>query len=114
MPVDGVFPAAVPLPIADAACYSPDGARVAYLPLPPAFDAWKRYRGGRTTPIWIARLSDSSIEQKIPRDNSNDFSPMWIGEKVYFLSDRGGPVTLFEYDLKTRKVAQILRKTGTI
>ena len=112
MPVDGVFPAPVPLPIADAACYSQDGARVAYLPLPPAFDAWKRYRGGRTTPIWIARLSDSSIEQKIPRDNSNDFSPMWIGEKVYFLSDRNGPVTLFEYDLKSRKVAQLIRNDG--
>jgi hypothetical protein len=49
---------------------------------------WKRYRGGQTTPIWIANLADSSIQAKIPRDNSNDSNPMWIGDSIYFLSDR--------------------------
>jgi tricorn protease len=72
---------------------------------------WKRYRGGMTTPIWIANLSDSAVE-KVPRDNSNDYCPMWIGDKVYFLSDRNGPVTLFAYDTKTKKVAQVLPNTG--
>src|SRR6266536_3374458 len=67
--------------------FSPDGARLAYMPLAPAFAAWKRYRGGTTTPIWIANLSDAHVE-KIPRENSNDFNPMWVGKKVYFLSDR--------------------------
>jgi len=55
--------------------------------------AWKRYRGGQTTPIWIATLSDSSA-MKIPRNNSNDFNPMWVGDSIYFLSDRNGPVSL--------------------
>ena len=50
---------------------------------------WKQYRGGDTTPIWLATLSNSKVE-KIPRNNSNDFNPMWIGEKVFFLSDRDG------------------------
>jgi tricorn protease len=112
IPLDGSgLPAELPLPQAEEGSYSPDGARIAYLPVARAFEAWKRYRGGRTTKIWIADLSDSRIE-KIPRDNSNDFAPMWIGDKIYFLSDRGGPVTLFAYDLKTKKVAQALPNTG--
>ena len=74
---------------ATKASLSPDGQRIAYVPLPRAFSVWKRYRGGQTTPIWIATLSNSRIE-KVPRENSNDFSPMWVDDKVYFLSDRNG------------------------
>src|SRR5262249_29145365 len=97
VPVDGGPPAELPLPMGEEASFSPDGSRLAYLPLATAFDIWKHYRGGRTTAIWIARLSDSSIE-KLPRENSNDFNPMWVGNRVYFLSDRDGPVTLYYYD----------------
>src|SRR5207245_1680743 len=83
----------------------PDGGRLAYVPysnggfIPdPRFHmAWKRYRGGTTSPIWIADLADSHVE-KIPRKNSNDSHPMWVGSKIYFLSDRNGPVTLFVYE----------------
>jgi tricorn protease len=111
MPVDGVFPSEVPLPQADVGAYSPDGAYMAYTPLAPAFQSWKRYRGGRTSALWIAKLADSSIE-RIPRANSNDFTPMWIGDKVYFLSDRNGAFTLFSYDTKLKKVAQALPNTS--
>src|SRR5207249_5454813 len=50
--------------------------------------------------------------QKIPRDTSNDFNPMWIGDKVYFLSDRNGPVTLFCYDTHSERVKQIVENEG--
>ncbi|HEU0176198.1 MAG TPA: PDZ domain-containing protein [Blastocatellia bacterium] len=114
MPVDGVFPAEVPLPMAYAGSYSPDGTRLAYEPIPRAFNAWKRYRGGMASQIWIASLSDSSVE-KIPRSDSNDFNPMWPkgeGDKVYFLSDRNGPISLFAYDTKTKKVTQLIQNNG--
>jgi len=107
----GGLPEELPLPMGSEGSYSPDGKRIAYVPLGRAFEAWKRYRGGRTTPIWIADLADSKIE-RVPRENSNDFAPMWAGERVYFLSDRGGPVTLYHYDLKTKKVAQAIQNTG--
>ena len=114
IPVDGVAPTLVPLPMAYEGAYSPDGARLAYVPLPRAFQAWKRYRGGRATPVYIADLSDSSVE-RVPRTDSNDFNPMWPASdpnKVYFLSDRNGPITLFSYDTATKKVARVLANTG--
>jgi tricorn protease len=111
VPVEGGFPEEVPLPMAEQGSYSPDGSRLAYVPLRPAFIAWKRYRGGRTTPIWIADLKDSRIE-KIPRDNSNDFYPMWVGDRIYFLSDRNGRFSLFAYDLKTRQVREVVPNSG--
>jgi tricorn protease len=111
MPLAGANPSEVPLPQASEASYSPDGRRVAYVPFLRAFTQWKQYRGGRTTPIWIADLADSRIE-KLPRENSNDFNPMWIGERIYFLSDRDGSVTLYSYDTRTKRVAQALKNTG--
>src|ERR1700741_4650607 len=59
------------------------------------------------SPIWIANLSYSSVE-KVPRKDSNDFNPMWVGDKVYFLSDREGPATLFAYDPATNEVRRLL------
>jgi tricorn protease len=112
--VDGVFPAEVPLPMGYAGSYSPDGTKLAYEPIPRAFNAWKRYRGGMASPLWIANLSDSSVE-RIPRENSNDFNPMWPAgnaDKVYFLSDRNGPVTIFSYDTKAKKVAPLIPNNG--
>ena len=111
LPVDGVFPQELPLPMAEEGSYSLDGMQIAYVPLIRPFTTWKRYRGGRTTPIWIAHLTDSRIE-KIPRDNSNDFSPMWIDHRIFFLSDRNGPATLFSYDTKTKRIRQEIANDG--
>ena len=61
MAIDGVHPTPVPLPMAYEGSFSPDGARIAYVPLPRAFNAWKRYRGGMAAPVYIANLRDSSI-----------------------------------------------------
>ncbi|PYS77686.1 MAG: protease, partial [Acidobacteria bacterium] len=99
------------LPRAEDASYSPDGTHVAYVPNRQWQPAWKRYRGGQTTPIWIANLADSSVE-KLPRENSNDFNPMWVGQMIYFLSDRAGPVTLFAYDTATKAVKQVVENNG--
>ena len=112
VPVTGGFPSELPLDMAETGVYSPDGSHIAYVPIFQWEPDWKLYRGGQTTPIWIANLSDSSIVQ-IPRDNSNDRNPVWIGKTVYFLSDREGPVTLFAYDVDTQKVTrEIENKNG--
>jgi tricorn protease len=108
----GGLPTLVPLPMADRGWLSPDGQSIAYEPLTRWQGDWKHYRGGQTQPIWIAKLSDSSIE-KVPRDNSTDTCPMWVGDKVYFLSNRDGEVvSLFSYDTRTKKVAEVVKNTG--
>ena len=109
--LDGGLEEKLPLPSGHEGSFAPDAQRIAYVPLPRAFTVWKRYRGGQTTPIWLATLSTSNVE-KVPRENSNDFSPMWVDDKVYFLSDRNGPVTLFAYDTKSRRVTQAVANTG--
>ncbi len=111
VPVEGGFPTQLPLAVGFAASFSPDGTHVAYVPHGQWQAAWKRYRGGQTTPIWIADLKDSSVE-KVPRDNSNDHDPIWVGDTVYFLSDRSGPVSLFAYDTKTKQVTEAVHSDG--
>ncbi|HTR21636.1 MAG TPA: PDZ domain-containing protein [Gemmatimonadales bacterium] len=109
--MDEVAPTVVDLPGAWEGAFSPDGKRLAYLPFPTANEAWKRYRGGRTTPIWIADLADAAIE-KVPRTNSTDQSPMWVGDTVFFISDRDGPASLYAYDVHTKQVTRRITNTG--
>jgi len=105
------LPEELPLPMAERGSYSPDGAYLAYEPLIQWQPEWKHYKGGQQDVIWIARLSDSTIE-KLPRANSNDKNPMWVGDKVYFLSDRNGATSLFAFDTKTKKIAQIVNNNS--
>jgi tricorn protease len=105
------FPQVLPLPIAAEGSYSPDAKSLAYLPFERADQAWKRYRGGRATKIWIANLADSSVV-KLPATDANDRSPMWIGGTIYFLSDRTGTYTLYAYDTAARKITQLVDAQG--
>ncbi|HEY0868154.1 MAG TPA: PDZ domain-containing protein [Fimbriimonas sp.] len=106
--LNGGWPNALPLPRGWAGSFSKDGSQIAYIPHDLWQPHWKRYKGGQTTPIWIARLSDSKVE-KIPRENSNDRSPMWVDDTVYFISDRGADrSTLWAYDTGSKKVRRLL------
>jgi len=111
VPVEGGVPEALPMWRAFEGSYSPDGASFAYVPNLKWQDAWKRYRGGQTTPIYIVQLGDLRLE-KVPRENSNDANPVWVGDTVYFLSDRNGAVTIFAYDTKSNQVKQVLENKG--
>lgn len=111
VPLSGGPAEQVPLPTGYEATYSPDGKQLAYVPISRAFNAWKRYRGGMATPIWLATLENSKVE-KVPRTESNDYEPMWADGKVWFLSDREGAVTLFSYDPKTKRVARAIENKG--
>ena len=104
---DGGFPEELPLPSGTDAAYSPDGSRLAYVPFNQWQPSWRKYRGGQTTPIWLADLATSHVT-KVPREDSNDRYPMWAGNSVYFVSDRNGPFTLFGYDEGTKAVRELV------
>jgi tricorn protease len=113
VPVDGGFEEPLPMPRAFSGSYSPDSRRFVYDELPLAFTPdwyetsfWRRYRGGRTQPIRIIDLAGYSVE-KLPWKDSNDHEPMWIGNTVYFVSDRNGPANLFSYSLDGKQVKQL-------
>ncbi|HEY3926905.1 MAG TPA: PDZ domain-containing protein [Candidatus Koribacter sp.] len=108
----GGFPRELELPMGQEASFSPDATHLAYVPNPKWQKAWKRYHGGQTTPIWIVNLATSEVEDRIPRDNSNDSNPMWVGDTIYFLSDRNGPVSLFAYDTKSKQVSEVVKNAG--
>jgi tricorn protease len=109
---DGLGPAQLlPLPSAAAGSFADDGNTLAYVPFEQWQNAWKHYRGGQTTPVWLVNMKTLDVE-KIPRESSNDSNPVWIGTTVYFLSDRNGPVSLFSYETGTKQVQQVLANKG--
>lgn len=109
----GGQPTELPLPQAEEGSLSPDGKHIAYVPLsnkpqfPGSFRPVRNYRGGSASPLWIADLADSAITL-VPRTNSNDFNPMWIGNTVYFLTDRDGMTTLYSYSPASKEVKRLL------
>jgi tricorn protease len=115
--LSGGLPELLPLPMAVEGSYSPDSSHLAYVPFTNFREQWnfqrglKHYRGGTASPVWIAKIADSSIE-KVPRKDSNDSNPMWMGEKIYFLSDRDGPVNLYGYDTKSKQVSAAIPSNG--
>jgi tricorn protease len=113
VPAEGGFEEPLPMPRAFTGTYSPDGRRIAYEEISTAFtpewyetSMWRHYRGGRTHPIRLISLTDFSVE-KLPWQNSNDHDPMWIGNTVYFLSDRNFTTNLYSYALDTKQLKQL-------
>ncbi|HEY0346996.1 MAG TPA: PDZ domain-containing protein [Pyrinomonadaceae bacterium] len=108
VPVKGGIEQPLRLPNAFEATYSPDGSRLAYNPIGPAFLEWKHYRGGMASTIWLYNFGDNATE-KLPQPESraNDVDPMWVGDTIYFRSDRNGEFNIFSYSLKSKTIKQV-------
>jgi tricorn protease len=106
--IAGGVPQRLPIPSGDMGAISPDGKFLAYTPLGERFRQWKNYRGGTASRIWVLKLDDLSHEE-VPKPDGgcNDTQPMWIGETVYFLSDRDGEFNLYSYDRHSKKVSRL-------
>jgi tricorn protease len=109
--MDADLPQPLPMPRAHQGEFSPDGSRFAYRMVSPWEDEWRNYRGGQNRPIWILDMNTHDVVEVSPWDGSNDGDPVWIGETVYFLSDRDWANNIWAYDTGTRQVRQVTRFT---
>jgi tricorn protease len=116
------IPEALPLPAGIEGSFSPDGSSIAYQPITRWEAGWKRYKGGQNIPIWIVNLKTLDLE-KIPSDNNMDSSPVWVGDQIYFISDRArsdgskasgdtAPASLWRYDTHTKRVTLAVPNQG--
>ena len=84
---DGGKPTALNIPRADVGRYGPDGEQMVYQPIERWQPHWRGYRGGQTHPLWIIDLDDYGVTE-IPFEGGIDTRPFWVGDTVYFVSDR--------------------------
>ncbi len=108
--LDEAMPTALPLPRAATGAISPDGARLAYQLVEHWDGEWRGYRGGQAQPIRVVTLDDLALE-KLPWDGSNDLDPVWVGETIYFLSDRDWAMNVWSHDTASGELRQRTRFT---
>jgi tricorn protease len=101
-----------PLPITESgsASFSPDGNRLAFTPITNEFRGWKRYRGGQSPDVWIYDLERNTSEQ-ITTTRAQDMVPVWLGDTIYYLSDRDWTMNLFAYNTRTKKTKKVTNHT---
>ncbi len=87
---------------------SGDGSRFAFCRWSNETWNWKRYRGGTAPEIWTADLGARSFANRT-NDRANDLFPMWIGERIWFASDRDGAVNLWSMRADGGDVRQATR-----
>lgn len=90
--------------------FSSDGSKIAYNKDSQDNATWKRYKGGRAQEIFIYDLK-TDVETNISNYDGSDRFPMWIGDKIYFSSDRDRVLNIWSYDTGSGKIEQVTRHT---
>jgi tricorn protease len=103
VPVEGGLPKPLPMPVSGGGTLSPDGSKVLYSPLTREFRTWKRYQGGWAQDLYVFDLKTSEVEP-VAHSPRTERDPMWIGEKLYFASDRSGTLNLYKFDPTNKQV----------
>ncbi|BDU70001.1 tricorn protease [Geothrix oryzae] len=106
VPLGGGLAKKLPMPTAGPGSFSPDGKRIAYAPMFRDFRHWKRYQGGWAQDLYVFDLA-TNAQKKIAASPRTERDPMWIGDKVYFASDRDGTLNLYAVDPATDALKQL-------
>jgi len=108
--VSGGLPRVLPMPEAGLGDLSPDGRKIVYSPLFRDFRTWKRYQGGWAQELYIFDLESHEVE-RVTDDPRADRDPMWLGEAIYFNSDRDGHFNLYSFDLAGHQTTRLTEET---
>lgn len=107
---EGGMSQAIPLPEGGFCSYSPDGKKLAYNRVMREFRTWKYYKGGMADDIWIYDPEAEKVEN-ITDNVAQDIMPMWIGEEIFFISDRDRTMNIFVYNTRTRQTEKVTNYT---
>ena len=100
----------LPLPRGYQGKLSPDGTHIAYR-MNSSWDEERRnYRGGQNRPIWIVDMKTYDLVTP-PWTDSKDMDPVWVGDTVFFLSDRDGVANVWSYEYKSKRLRQMTKFT---
>jgi len=101
----GALPVPLPMPVAGAGEFSPDGQRIVYAPLFRDFRTWKRYEGGWAPDLFVFD-PDSGKAENVTNHPRTDRDPMWVSDRIWFCSDRTGTQNLWSYDTAQKTLHQ--------
>ena len=107
---DGAMPQKLPLPEGGWCSWSPDGKQLAYNRVMREFRTWKYYRGGMADDIWIWNPDRKTVEN-VTNNVAQDIFPMWIGDEIYFASDRDMTMNIFVYNTRTKTTQKVTNFT---
>jgi tricorn protease len=100
----------LPAPFGHRGWYSPDGRRVVVDQVSRWDVEWRGYRGGQNTPLVLLDLQTLD-EVLLPNERTMDIHPVWLGNRIYFLSDRDWVSNVWWYDVGTGDLEQVTRFT---
>jgi len=95
---NGGLPEAMSIPRAVNGEISPDGKHIAYQQISFWDPEWRNHRGGQAKPIWIVDLKDYSLKMTPQTDNERHTDPIWLGNKVFYISERDFLANIWSYD----------------
>ena len=107
---EGELPEPLPVERGILCSFSPDGSKMVYNRRGNEEYYWKRYKGGQYTDVWMYDFSSKKFTPLTDYVGKNAY-PMWVGNRMYFASDRGpnGIANLYTYDFAGRKVDQVTK-----
>ncbi|MDF2158261.1 S41 family peptidase [Algoriphagus sp. CAU 1675] len=99
--IEGGMPEALPIPRAVNGEISPDGKHIAYQQISFWDPEWRNHRGGQAKPIWVVDLKDYSLKMTPQPDNERHTDPVWLGNRVYYISEQDYLANLWSFDPTT-------------
>lgn len=104
---NGGLPKAYDLPRAAYGEISPDGNYVAYTPITSWDPEWRNYRGGQAMPIWIVNTKTKELITTPQPTKERHLDPIWVGNKIYYLSERDYASNIWMFDPRNKAEKQI-------
>ncbi len=104
--VDGGLPEVLPVDQASSLCFNDKGDGYVLNRHSMYFWWWKRYKGTANTDIWMY-TNKTGKYINLTNTLTNESWPMWVGNTIYFVSEKGTMANLYRMDLKTKKQKKV-------